>query len=64
MTKKKDASTAPSTTGQSPRMGLVFPMASEDDPIFSRGFVIGSKRSTRSPAPTPVTPSANKTPKK
>ena len=32
---------APSTTGQAPRMGLRFPMAPPDHPIFQAGFIIG-----------------------
>ncbi len=64
MTKKKDATTAPSTTGQQTEPGSRWPMASADDPIFSRGWIIGGKRSTNSPALTPAPPSENKTPKK
>lgn len=42
------ANTAPSTTARRTRPGSPFPMALPDDPIFSRGWLIGSVRSTPS----------------
>ena len=54
--------TAPSTTGPQTRTHLGFPMLSPDDPIFSRGFVVGSKRSMPSSPtiPAKASPSESK----
>ena len=50
-TPKADA--GESENGQPPKKHLGFPMASPDDPIFKRGYVIGGRRiGTASPKPT------------
>lgn len=59
-TTKSSGSKGPSTTGQQTEPGSRWPMASADDPIFSRGYVIGSKRSTPS-SPSTSAPAAKDT---